>query len=96
VVVAELFYGAFKSPRPAANLDLVRRFIAPLRSLPFDDKAAEVYGQIRAELEQRGQPIGPNDTMIAAIARANRVTLVTDNTAKFSRVPSLHLENWRT
>jgi tRNA(fMet)-specific endonuclease VapC len=96
VVVAESFYGAFKSPNPPANLAVARQFISPLRSLPFDDKAAEVYGQIRSDLERQGRAIGPNDTMIAAIAISNGLTLVTHNTSEFSRVPGLRLADWRT
>ena len=96
VVVAELCYGAYKSPKPAANLTLVQTFAAPLISVPFDDLAADVYGRIRADLERRGQAIGPNDTMIAAIALANGLTIVTHNTAEFSRVSGLLIEDWHT
>jgi len=96
VVVAELCYGAYKSPKPAANLTLVQTFAAPLISVPFDDVAADVYGRIRADLERRGQAIGPNDTMIAAIALANGLTIVTHNTAEFSRVSGLLIEDWHT
>jgi len=51
VVVAELCYGAYKSPKPAANLTLVQTFATPLISVPFDDLAADVYGRIRADLD---------------------------------------------
>jgi tRNA(fMet)-specific endonuclease VapC len=64
-------------------------------SLPFDDRAAEVYGRIRAHLTATGMAIGPNDLMIAAIALANGLTLVTHNTAEFSRVPGLTIEDWQ-
>jgi len=63
---------------------------------PSDDRAADVYGRIRANLEQRGQAIGPNDTMIAAIALANGLTIVTHDTAEFSRVSGLLIEDWHT
>jgi tRNA(fMet)-specific endonuclease VapC len=96
VVVAELCYGAYKSPNPAANLTLVQTFAAPLIRVPFDDLAADVYGRIRADLERRGQAIGPNDTMIAAIAVANGLTIVTHNTTEFSRVSGLLIEDWHT
>jgi tRNA(fMet)-specific endonuclease VapC len=91
-----LYYGAYKSPRPAANVALVRTFAAPLVSVPFEDQSADIYGRIRADLERQGQPIGPNDTMIAAIALANAWTLVTHNTAEFSRVHGLLTEDWYT
>ncbi|HEV3257827.1 MAG TPA: type II toxin-antitoxin system VapC family toxin, partial [Gemmataceae bacterium] len=63
-------------------------------SLPFDDAAAAHYAPLRADLESKGTPIGPNDYQIAAIALANNVTLVTHNTQEFSRVVGLFLEDW--
>ncbi len=95
MVKAELCYGARKSARAEANLDRLRAFFAPLVCLPFDDLAADHYGAIRAELERQGTPIGPNDLVIAATARARRVTLITANTHEFGRVPGLEIENWQ-
>jgi tRNA(fMet)-specific endonuclease VapC len=94
VVKAELFYGARKSQRPQRSLEKQQQFVNYFVSLPFDDEAAEVYGQIRAELERAGTPIGPNDLMIAAIAIANDVMLVTHNAREFRRVKGLRLEDW--
>jgi tRNA(fMet)-specific endonuclease VapC len=94
VVKAELLFGAERSQRIEANRQLLKAFFAPLRSLPFDDACAEHYGQIRADLLAQGKPIGPNDTLIAAIARAHDATLVTHNVSEFSRVAGLRLEDW--
>jgi tRNA(fMet)-specific endonuclease VapC len=94
VVVAELYFGACKSPQQAANLALLTTFLPVFLSLPFDDRAASIYGQVRADLEVRGTPIGPNDLMIAAIALASDLTLVTHNTVEFSRVAALKLVDW--
>ncbi|MDP2110160.1 MAG: type II toxin-antitoxin system VapC family toxin [Thiobacillus sp.] len=94
VVKAELLYGARRSQRVEANLQLLKVFFAPLQSLPFDDECAEHYGQIHANLLTQGKPIGPNDTLIAAIARAHDATLVTHNTGEFSRVAGLRMEDW--
>lgn len=94
VVLAELFFGARHSERVGVNLRAVERFRAPFVSLPFDDVAAEHYGQIRAELTRSGMLIGPNDLMIAAIARANDATLVTNNSAELARVSGLRVEDW--
>ncbi len=69
-------------------------FFSPYRSLPFRDEDAREYGLIRACLAKIGQPIGPNDLMIAAIARSAGLTLVTHNTREFSRVPDLRIEDW--
>jgi tRNA(fMet)-specific endonuclease VapC len=96
VVVAELLYGAHRSATPGHTLSQVRAFCTQFVSLPFDDPAAEQYGEIRAQLAALGTPIGPNDLMIAAIARANGLTLVTHNTREFSRVTGLALEDWET
>jgi tRNA(fMet)-specific endonuclease VapC len=97
VVLAELFYGAFHSAPQhlASNLALVRRLQQQFACLGFDEKAAEEYGRIRAELAASGNVIGPHDLMIAAIAKSNRLTLVTHNTAEFSRVTGLTIEDWQ-
>src|SRR5580704_157122 len=79
----------------AANLALIVKLRQQFVSLPFDDRAAEEYGRIRAHLAAAGTPIGPNDLMIAAIALAKQMTLVTQNTTEFSRVPGLALEDWQ-
>ena len=94
VVKAELLFGARHSRRTAENLRLLERFFAPFDSLSFDDSAAQHYGWIRAELQRAGQMIGPNDLMIAAIARAHDLTLVTHNISEFQRVLGLRLEDW--
>ena len=94
VVRAELLFGAVKSSSPARTLTLQRRFLSRFTSLPFDDDAAEAYAVIRASLEREGTPIGSNDLMIAAIAVANDLTLVTHNSAEFGRVPGLAVEDW--
>jgi len=73
---------------------LVQQTLAPFRSLPFDDTTAERYAGIRAELERVGQVIGPHDLLIAAICLEHDCTLVTHNTAEFSRVAGLQFEDW--
>ncbi len=65
-----------------------------LDSLPFDDNAVEHYGEIRAILAKAGTPIGANDLLMAAIARAHQVTVVTHNLREFMRVPALQIETW--
>ena len=94
IVLAEIEYGIAKSARQAHNREV---FDALLRGLPicnFDLSATRHYGPMRAEMERRGQLIGPYDLMIAAQALALDVTLVTDNSHEFSRVAGLRLENW--
>ena len=94
VTLAELLYGAEKSTQTDHNLRNIEGFTARLEVLPFADKAAAHYGQIRAELEQTGAIIGPYDLMIAGHARSEGFVLVTNNTREFERVPALRLENW--
>ena len=94
IVKAELLYGARHSVRVEDNLRLLNGFFAPLSSLSFDDRCAEEYGIIRAQLATQGSIIGPNDLLIAAIARACDVTLVTHNTGEFGRISGLRLIDW--
>jgi tRNA(fMet)-specific endonuclease VapC len=96
IVVAELLYGAYRSTQRTRNLTEVERFRRQFVSLSFDDAAADEYGEIRAHLDSIGMPIGPNDLMIASIARVHGLTLVTHNTGEFSRVPRLVIEDWQT
>ncbi|HEY2838714.1 MAG TPA: type II toxin-antitoxin system VapC family toxin [Pirellulales bacterium] len=96
IVVAELRYGVERSdPAHRANTALqVEQLRGQFMSLPFDNAAAEEYGRIRSHLAGQGISIGGNDLMIASIALANGQTLVTHNTAEFSRVPGLAIEDW--
>ena len=91
---SRVVYGARTSQNPQRSLQKQQIFVNRFVSLPFDDQAAEEYSHIRAELEQAGTPIGPNDLMIAAIALANNVTLITHNTQEFERITGLQIEDW--
>jgi len=94
ITLAELVHGAEKSSDVSRNMAVVEDFVSRLEVLAYDDKAAWQYGNIRATLEKVGQPIGVNDLHIAAHARSNGLTLVTNNLREFERVPGLLLENW--
>lgn len=88
-------YGAHRVSRSADMLMAIRRVaMTDIWVLPFDQEAAEEYGQLRSYLEVRGTPIGEADTQIAAIALANDLTVVTANVRHFERVPGLVVENW--
>jgi tRNA(fMet)-specific endonuclease VapC len=93
IVLGELAYGAEKSAKPAENLSAIGRFCSNLEVLSFTEHSAHHYGQIRAELERSGQPIGAHDLMIAGHARSEGLTLVTNN-REFARVQGLRVENW--
>ena len=94
IVNSELFYGAMRSAKPESNLKLQQGFLDKFVSLPFNDEAAIIFGNIRAELTSKGTPIGGYDLQIAAIALANNLILVTHNTREFSRIPQLQLQDW--
>jgi tRNA(fMet)-specific endonuclease VapC len=93
VVAAELACGGAKSGS-ARNRQALEMFLAPLTLLPFDERAAWAYGDLRAELARRGTPIGSFDTMIAAHALSQQATLITSNSREFAQVPGLHVDNW--
>ena len=97
VVIAELWYGACRSAAPhrAGNQALIDGLRNMYSSLPFNDVAAIDCAELRAELAAVGQPIGPYDLLIAAIARVHSATLVTHNVAEFARVPGLSIEDWQ-
>jgi len=94
VVWAEIEFGIAKSTRQTHNRQVFDSIARHLKMLPFSARAARHYGEIRTGLERAGLPIGANDMLIAAEARAQGATLVTDNTREFARVPGLRLENW--
>lgn len=94
VVKAELLYGARRSRRVADNLRVLQTFFQPLTSLSFDDRCADEYAVIRADLESKGMMIGANDMLIAATAIANNCILVTHNVREFSRIIGIQFEDW--
>ena len=96
VVVSELWYGVENSPAQvqAARRKQVKGFLALLTVHDWDERAAEQYGRIRAQLKKKGQMIGNVDLLIAAHALSLEAVLVTNNTREFERIPDLKLENW--
>jgi len=94
ITLAELLHGVEKSSMPDHNLIQVEDFISRLEVLPYGNKAAAHYGQIRADLERKGTPIGVNDLHIAGHARSEGLTLVSHNIREFKRVEALRLTTW--
>ena len=94
VTLAELLHGAEKSSQPQRILSVVENFCSRLDVLDYGAKAAQHYGQIRSALDRRGTPIGVNDLHIAAHARSEGLTLVSNNLREFERVEGLLYENW--
>lgn len=94
ITESELRFGADKSSDPARNHALLDRFLLTLPVLDFDSDCAREYGKIRSFLEKNGSPIGSLDTLIAAHALSAGLTLVTNNTREFQRVPGLSVVDW--
>jgi tRNA(fMet)-specific endonuclease VapC len=94
ITVSELQYGVAKSTRRDLNRQRLNDFMAPFEILTYDELAAEVYGDIRIQLEKSGQTIGPLDMLIAAHAFSRNLILVTNNETEFKRIESLKVENW--
>lgn len=94
ITLAELLHGAEKSAKPEHNLRQVEEFVSRLDLLEYGSKAAGHYGDIRADLERKGTPIGVNDLHIAGHARSEGLTLVTNNPREFERIDGLRLDNW--
>ena len=92
VTMAELWQGAAKHADPTAKRRLWNDFLLPYDVYAFDRASAEQHGELRYRL--RHAPIGERDLLIAAVAMANNLTLVTANTREFERVPGLRVEDW--
>lgn len=94
ITLAELMHGVEKSQYVSKNLRAVEDFCSRLEVLSYDENAASHYGEIRADLERKGKPIGVNDLHIAGHARSLGVILVSNNLKEFERVEGLRLQNW--
>ena len=94
VTYAELICGVEKSSEVDRNRVALSLLLSNIEIVSFDVDAANSYGKIRADLESKGTPIGPLDTMIAGHAVSLGCTIVTNNTREFSRVNDLKIDNW--
>ena len=94
IVRAELTFGAVKGGS-ATRIHNLRTFLAQFPNLDFDSSCLDIYSTTRHTLERAGQGIGAMDLLIASIALAHKLIIVTNNTSEFSRIAGLHLEDWR-
>ena len=94
IALYELEVGIAKSTKPNKRRKQLESLISRINIFSFGVKEAEVAATIRANLESKGTPIGPYDTLIAGIALSNNATLVTHNTKEFERVNGLNIEDW--
>jgi tRNA(fMet)-specific endonuclease VapC len=95
ITLSELHFGVYNSEYPMKNGENLLRFLVGITVLDYNCAAADEYGRIRAHLRRKGTPIGEMDMLIAAHAKAARLTLATNNTREFGRVEGLLLEDWK-
>ena len=96
VTYGELCYGAAKSAQSNQAFAQLQELAQDVPVAALDENAGQVYGEIRAKLEEQGRLIGNNDLWIAAHAFALNLILVTNNEREFKRIPGLAIENWTT
>ena len=95
ITVGEIYYGLHKSNRPDYYRERLERFVWPhVQIVPFDRMAAEIYGELRAKLERKGERLSNPDLMIAAISLSRNLVVVTGNVKHFGRIENLKVENW--
>lgn len=94
ITFCELQYGVSKSSKPEENQLNLSKFLAPIEILDFPSRAAPIYGNLCAQLKNAGTPIGALDLLIATHAMYEGLTLVTNNTKEFKRIPDLDIVNW--
>ncbi len=91
---AELYFGAYNSQHIERNLQTMEVVKQKLQLVEFNEKSAQIFGKIKANLKQQGNIILDADIMIASIALSHELILVTNNSKHFNRIPNLQLENW--
>lgn len=96
IVAAELRFGAVWKSHGVRNMANLNRLLDSYTVLPFDESCVDDYAILRTHLQREGKPIGYEDMLIAAIALANQLTVVTHNVREFSRVPGLKVVDWQT
>jgi tRNA(fMet)-specific endonuclease VapC len=94
ITVFELYTGAEKYDDRARRRAVIQDFLSRIPIFPFDSEAARIAGEIRGQLEIKGQKIGAYDVQIAGVARARHLILATNNLREFNRVPELQVEKW--
>jgi tRNA(fMet)-specific endonuclease VapC len=94
IVLYELEVGIARSGNVERRREQLRELVTRSALLTFGPREAEASARLRTELERRGEPIGPLDTLIAGTALARGAMLVTHNTREFGRVPGLQIVDW--
>ncbi len=94
VTVGELMVWASRAKAPPSRLQRVQDFLAICHVLDVDRAVAETFGRIRADLLDRGRPVGVPDVFNAAVALVHNLTIVTHNVVDYRDVPGLSVVDW--
>ncbi len=94
ITVAELYFGAFNSKQKDKNIFLIDKLLKTINVINFDENIGKIFGNIKADLKNKGQLINDSDLFIAATAISNNMILVTNNERHFKRIITLKVENW--
>jgi len=94
ISVAELYFGAYHSARKTKNIDVLDKLFEQIQILPFDNRSAKHFGELKETLHREGKMLGPYDLLIASIVHSQRHTLVTHNVKEFSLVKGLLVVDW--
>jgi tRNA(fMet)-specific endonuclease VapC len=94
ISVAELYYGAYNSSRVEGNLTRAEIFIQNITVFPLNNGSLKLFGELKAQLRKLGQPVADFDLLIASVALAEKLILVTNNTRHYERITDIKLENW--
>jgi predicted nucleic acid-binding protein len=95
ITECELFYGAHKSVKKNKNLAVINELKTKVKTLHTSSGIPSIYGNLKAELESKGQPLDDADLLIASIALSNDATLITNNIEHFKKINGLKIENWK-
>jgi predicted nucleic acid-binding protein len=94
ITLMELYYGARKSQKVAANLAKIKMLEQSIETIPIGVESTEIFGILKAQLELAGNRLDDFDLLIASCAMSHNLTLVTNNTKHFQRIEGLNLVNW--
>lgn len=94
ITLMELYYGAYKSQKITSNLAKIKKLEQVFEIIAIERDSVEIFGMLKAQLEQSGTPLDDFDLAIAACALSHNLTLITNNQKHFKRIEGLRLENW--
>lgn len=93
-VISELYFGAYKSIKVNENLEKINELIDYIPIINSNNSIMKTVGQIKAELQSKGNNLDDADIHIAAVALDLDIILVSNNIKHFMKIEYLKLENW--